>query len=183
MYLTSLFCCLFVCRVNLENTTFDLLLTLPKLEFVGKYDLKMKLLVLDIVGNGDMQGVFGKDFQTYYYLFNCNLLCSIENTRSRVKMRGKKYQKNGKDYLKFDTFDMKILIGQHKLKLYNLFNGDKNLEKIGNQFINENSQLFLNEIIPGLEKNLAELFTKIGNEIIINASFDEMFPEVAPKYD
>lgn len=57
-----------VCRVNLENTTFDLLLTLPKLEFEGKYDLKMKILVLDIVGNGDMQGVFGKEFK--FLLFN-----------------------------------------------------------------------------------------------------------------
>lgn len=98
-------------------------------------------------------------------------------------MRANKYKKDGKDYLKFDTFDLKIQIAQHKLKLYNLFNGDKNLEKIGNQFINENSQLFINEIIPGLEKNLAEIFTKTANEIVSTASFDEMFPEVAPKYD
>lgn len=98
-------------------------------------------------------------------------------------MRANKYQKDGQTYLKFDTFDLKIQIGIHKLKLYNLFNGDKNLERIGNQFINENSQLFLSEIIPGLEKNLADIFTKTANEIISTASFDEMFPEVAPKYD
>lgn len=53
--------------------------------------------------------------------------------------------------------------------------------QIGNQFINENSELFLGEIIPGLEKNLAEIFTKTANEIVENASFDEMFPDIPPQ--
>jgi hypothetical protein len=51
------------------------------------------------------------------------------------------------------------------------------LGKIGNQFINENGELFLGEIIPGLENNLAEIFTKTANEIVATASFDEMFPD------
>lgn len=98
-------------------------------------------------------------------------------------MTANKYQKNGQTYLKFDTFNLKIKIGKNKLDLKNLFSGDKNLELVGNQFINENSEMFLSEIIPGLEKNLAEIFTKTANEIVSTASFDEMFPEVAPKYD
>lgn len=98
-------------------------------------------------------------------------------------MHANKYQKNGQTYLKFDTFDLKIKIGKNKLKLNNLFNGDKNLELVGNQYINDNSEMFLNEIIPGLEKNLAEIFTKTANEIIATASVDELFPEVAPKYN
>lgn len=98
-------------------------------------------------------------------------------------MHANKYQKNGQTYLKFDTFDLKIKIGKNKLKLNNLFNGDKNLELVGNQYINDNSEMFLNEIVPGLEKNLAEIFTKTANEIIATASVDELFPEVAPKYN
>lgn len=101
--------------------------------------------MLDIQGKGDMEG-------------------SFTNSRARVKMRANKYQKNGETYLKFDLFNLKIQIGKNKLMLKNLFNGDPNLGAIGNQFINENSDLFLSEILPGLEKNLAEIFTKTANE-------------------
>lgn len=103
---------------------------------------------------------------------------SFENSRARVKMHANKYQKDGKTYMKFERFNLKIQIGKNKLNLKNLFNGDQNLGQIGNQFINENSELFLSEIIPGLEKNLAEIFTKTANEVVENASFDEMFPDL-----
>lgn len=118
--------------------------------------------VLDIQGKGDMDG-------------------SFENSRARVKMVSKKYVKNGQTFIKFEKFNLKIQIGKNRLNLKNLFNGDPNLGTIGNQFINENSELFLGEIIPGLEKNLAEIFTKTANEIVENASFDEMFPDIPPK--
>jgi len=123
-------------KVNLENVTFDFIINLPKLEFVGKYSLKIRILLLDIQGKGDMDG-------------------SFENSRARVKMRANKYQKNGETYIKFERFNLKIQIGKNKLNLKNLFNGDENLGQIGNQFINENSELFLSEIIPGLEKKFS----------------------------
>lgn len=145
-------------RANLDNATFDFIINIPKLEFTGKYTLKIKILVLDINGKGDMDG-------------------SFENSRARVKMQAQKYQKNGETFLKFDQFKIKIQVGKNKINLKNLFNGDPSLGRIGNQFINENSELFLAEIIPGLEKNLAEIFTKTANEIVENASFDEMFPD------
>lgn len=107
---------------------------------------------------------------------------SFENSRARVKMRATKYQKNGQTFIKFERFNLKIQIGKNRLHLNNLFNGDQNLGQIGNQFINENSELFLNDIIPGLEKNLAEIFTATANDIVATASFDEMFPDVPPKH-
>lgn len=105
---------------------------------------------------------------------------SFENTRGRVKMLYKKVQKGGQTYIKFDKFDLKIKIGKNRLNLKNLFNGDPNLGTIGNTFINENSELFLTEIVPGLEKNLADIFTKTANEIVERATFDEMFPDTPP---
>jgi hypothetical protein len=60
-------------------------------------------------------------------------------------MHAKKYTKNGETYLKFEPFNIKIQIGKNKLTLNNLFNGDPSLGKIGNQFINENSDLFLSK--------------------------------------
>lgn len=96
---------------------------------------------------------------------------SFENARARVKMRAAKYQKNGQTYLKFERFNLKIQIGNNRLNLKNLFNGDPTLGQIGNQFINQNSELFLSEIIPGLEKNLAEIFTNTANDIVENGKY------------
>lgn len=68
------------------------------------------------------------------------------------------------------------------LKLFqNSFEGDPTLGQIGNRFINENSELFLSEIIPGLENNLAAIFTSTANEIVSKASYDEMFPNTPSK--
>lgn len=90
---------------------------------------------------------------------------TFENCRARVKLRSVKYQKDGDTYLRFERLMLKIQIGKNRMNLKNLFNGDPNLGQIGNQFINENSELFLNEIIPGLEKNLAEIFQKTANDM------------------
>ncbi|CAO1314672.1 unnamed protein product [Diamesa serratosioi] len=151
-------------KMNLQNTTFEIIISLPRLEFTGKYNIKIRVLVVEFNGNGDMKGVF-------------------EKSKARVRMRARKYQKNGQTYMKFDTFNIKIQPGTQQVLLTNLFKGNKNLEEIGNRFINENTQLFINEVVPGLEQNLAEIFTKTANEIVASASLDELFPEVAPIYD
>lgn len=54
---------------------------------------------------------------------------------------------------------------------------------LGNRFVNENIQSFLEEINPGLEKSLALHFTKVANEIVSITSLEDAFPEVAPKYN
>lgn len=66
--------------------------------------------------------------------------------------------------------------GSH-FHLENLFNGDPNLGAIGNQFINENSKLFVDELIPGVERNLAKKFLEIANQVLADVTYDEMFPD------
>lgn len=46
----------FDCRADIPNMKFNFTLLLPKLNFTGKYALKMKLLVLDIHGHGPFNG-------------------------------------------------------------------------------------------------------------------------------
>lgn len=46
--------------MNLDKLTFDFNIYLPKLSFRGRYDLKIKLLLLNIAGTGDLKGVLGK---------------------------------------------------------------------------------------------------------------------------
>lgn len=54
---------------------------------------------------------------------------------------------------------------------------------LGNRFVNDNIQSFLDEINPGLERSLAQHFTNVANSIISITSLEEAFPEVAPNYN
>jgi hypothetical protein len=78
--------------------------------------------------------------------------------------------------MKLNKITLKIQIEDAKFNMTNLFNGDPVLSNIGNQFINENARLFLDELIPGLEKSLADIFGNIADEILSLASYDELFP-------
>lgn len=73
---------------------------------------------------------------------------------------------------------MKIVVGKSQIELKNLFDNNPTLGRIGNGFINENSETFVTEIIPSLEKNLSEIFTRAANEVVKDASLDEMFPNI-----
>ncbi|XP_055838962.1 protein takeout [Episyrphus balteatus] len=142
---------------NTSTIAFDVAITLPKISFIGKYSLRIKLLLLNIQGAGDMKGYF-------------------ENAKADVQMRGSKYFKNGIEYVRFTKMPIRIKVSNMKLQLDNLFNGDKILGEVGNSIINDNQDLYLNEIIPGLEKGLSQKFLLIANEILETATYDEMFP-------
>lgn len=101
-----------------------------------------------------------------------------EKPKARISMRATKYLKNGQTYIRFEKFVIKIQPGVVKLKLTNLFQGNRALEEIGNSFINGNSEFFLTDVYPGLENSLADLFTNIANRITGDASFDELFPNI-----
>lgn len=97
---------------------------------------------------------------------------------ANVKVRGSKVPRDGVEYVRFDRLQVRIKIGAQKISLDNLFNGDPVLGQVGNEIINQNSDIFLSEIVPGLEKSLAKTFLDIANEVLENATFDEMFPDV-----
>ncbi|KAH8322558.1 hypothetical protein KR074_005893, partial [Drosophila pseudoananassae] len=124
---------------------------------MGTYSLHLNLLLLDIKGRGNMQGY-------------------CENAKASVKMRGTRYQRNGQDFAKFTKMTMRIQFKDFKLNLENLFNGDRILGDVGNRLINNNQDLYLNEIVPGLERGLSKKFLDVANEILATATFDEMFP-------
>lgn len=47
-------------RVNLKEPSFDFIIHLPRLEFKGKYDMKVRVVLVDLAGKGDIVGVLGK---------------------------------------------------------------------------------------------------------------------------
>ena len=100
------------------------------------------------------------------------------NSRTRVRMIGSRYQKNGSEYMKIDNILVRMKIGNITIQLDNLFNGDKALGVVGNQLVNENAELLFNDIVPAVEKNLSKKFKTTANGILELATFDELFPDV-----
>ncbi|XP_017868371.1 PREDICTED: protein takeout [Drosophila arizonae] len=140
-----------------EDISYDLWITLPRIDFQGKYSMRLNLLLLDIQGKGNMRGY-------------------CDNAKASVKMRGTRYLRHGLEYVKFTKMTMRIQFKDFKLQLDNLFNGDRILGTVGNTLINDNQDLYLNEIVPGLERGLSKKFLDVANEILATATFDEMFP-------
>lgn len=81
------------------------------------------------------------------------------------------------EYVTFKQLDVKIQVGKSTFQLDNLFNGDPVLSQVGNAFVNENSDLFVSEMIPGLEKSLSKSFLDMVNVIMKDVTFDEVFPD------
>jgi len=146
--------------VDFQKLTFDFIILLPRLDFTAKYNLKARLAIIDLKGKGNVKGYF-------------------KNSRGRVRIRGYLDPKDGKNYFRLKRLQVRISIGEAKFNLENLFGGDPNLGRIGNQVVNENSEIFLAELIPGLEQSLAAKFQGIANEILKDATYDEMFPEAS----
>lgn len=140
------------------NLSFDYSLTIPRSNFSGKYALKMKILLLDLQGQGDITG-------------------ELINTHISNKLRGYTERIDGKDYVRFHRFNVRIKIDDGKFHMSNLFNGDPVLGEVGNQVVNENSKLFLEEFIPGLERSFSKIYTDIVNKLMRDATIDELFPE------
>lgn len=63
------------------------------------------ITVLDIVGKGDLESVGS-------------------NTRMRMKMYAKKYEKDGKTFVKYEKVTARIQPNKSTIKLTNLFNGE-----------------------------------------------------------
>jgi hypothetical protein len=114
--------------------------------------------VLDIIGNGDLESVG-------------------YNTRMRMRSTAKKYERDGKTFVKYEKVNVRLQPGKSAIKLSNLFNGDPLLQEVGNQVINDNQELFLEYIIPIMEKQFAKIFKTVSNKIIESATFDELFPD------
>lgn len=144
-------------RPNVAKKRFAFKVTIPFLHFEGDYDIDMNILLLKYKGVGPINGNFTD------YSFDCI-------------MKGHTTKVDGKEYLKFDKMHLKLYFGKSTIRLENLFRDDPVIAKATDEVIGENTELFLNEIKPILEKSLAEKFTDIANKLTLKFTYQELFP-------
>lgn len=76
---------LLLCSAKPEDISYDLWVTLPRIDFKGKYFMRLNLLLLDIKGKGNMRGFFGRynEFALGKNLNSCCLLTPSQITPRR----------------------------------------------------------------------------------------------------
>uniref|UniRef100_A0A182PKI0 Uncharacterized protein n=1 Tax=Anopheles epiroticus TaxID=199890 RepID=A0A182PKI0_9DIPT len=127
-------------------------LELPHLYVEGRYVVDGRILLLPVKGSGKFTGNFTQGIGS-------------------VRIKGDRKRINGKDHLSLAKLDIKIRVSDGRVKLENLFGGDRVLGEIINETINQNFNLLSTELIPLIEKALQRIFKRTGNKIL------ERFPE------
>lgn len=72
--------------------------------------------------------------------------------------------------------DIKIRVKDGKIRLDNLFGGDRVLGDVINETINRNFDILSKEIIPLIERALSKHFKRVGNKILSSYPEHVLFP-------
>ncbi|XP_047097006.1 protein takeout-like [Schistocerca piceifrons] len=145
-------------KVNLDPDNFhiDAKVSIPNLDLKGKYQIDGKVLVLPIQGKG-----------------NSDL--TLKDVICDVVMTGEPVEKSGEKYVNIKDFKINFETSRLYLTFENLFNGDKALGDNMNNFINENWDVILKELKPGISDVLGAIFQDISNRIFSKVPYDKIF--------
>ncbi|XP_017119522.1 protein takeout [Drosophila elegans] len=144
-------------RASTQSRRFDFELILPHLHGEGLYEINGNILALPIKGSGPFTGNF-TNFVAY------------------VRVQYDIKTVNDLEYLHVKEFALKIRTGKGNLKLENLFNGDKVLGDVINDTINQNFEVFTNDLIAPIARALEANFLVITSKILENFTYSELFP-------
>ncbi|XP_039296186.1 protein takeout [Nilaparvata lugens] len=146
-------------RLDLNNSHCEWDFFLKKMTMIGKYNVSGQVLVLPITGQGDANvTVTGVTF-TFIYDY-------ILEKRA-----------NGLEYVKVTDYKMPFQVTDMKIKLDNLFNGDRLLGSNMNQFLNENWQEIMKELGPAMGEALGEIFKQTLTSMADVVPFKNIFPK------
>ncbi|XP_020288987.1 uncharacterized protein LOC109857251 isoform X2 [Pseudomyrmex gracilis] len=147
-------------KADPEKLKFEFQLLFPKLDFQGKYKINASFLLLKLIGEGNLNGTFN-DYKASFIL------------------KGQKVVQNNITYAHFTKFKINI-ISANKTRIFfdNLFNGNAVLGAASNDLLNNNSDLFLQELNPALETEVTKIFSDIASKISSSFTYDELFPDI-----
>lgn len=101
----------------------------------------------------------------------------IVDTKAKIKLTGSRYLKQGVEYLKIDIVNLTVQPSQLKVRFENLFNGQKGLEDVANEVINQNIKTLQDSVLPEIEREIEKKFLKISNQIFGRFPMSEIFPQ------
>lgn len=100
-----------------------------------------------------------------------------ENLKIHLKLTGNLYPKNGVDYAHINEVKFTLKPGTIRVQFNNLFNGQKELEKVANEAINSNIDLITADLFPQIERALEKKTIVVANQFFEKAPIAEFFPQ------
>lgn len=154
----------------------------PIVNTTSQYNLNWKLGPLNLQGKGNANFYAGKFISINDTLINerlqnlFSLLFLSENVTARSKLFGSKYLKNGTQYLKIDRCEVNLKFGKVRVHFWNLFNGNKPLERVANDIINQSLDNLIDDVTQPMEQVMATKLVQSSNQIFSLEPFDDFFP-------
>ncbi|XP_050443509.1 protein takeout-like [Adelges cooleyi] len=124
----------------------------------GHYDIKGKVIILPITGDGLSK-------------------ISLDNLKAKINVYLKPVKRNGQTYLEITDLFLKFTTSRLRLKLENLFKGDKALGANMNNFLNENWSEILGELQPNFESALAAAFEGVASQFFQRVPYNQIFKD------
>ncbi|XP_072764809.1 protein takeout [Anoplolepis gracilipes] len=146
-------------KIDVDNDRVRLKLYLPHLEMTAHYNLKGKILLLPINGNGLARGNFT----------DIDVVATVQGERYQSEKTGEIHYRVADLYVDFD-------VGHANIHLDNLFNGDDTLSNAMNLFLNDNWKIIAAEIKPALEDTVSDIFKTFSNKIYSKFPLDTLLP-------
>ncbi|XP_055703719.1 uncharacterized protein LOC129802123 [Phlebotomus papatasi] len=131
--------------LNFADKTLDFDLELPLLRINATYNLKGNVLLLPLVGNGDVK-------------------MALKDVKSNVATKFS-IKKLPEEVIQIDEMKVQFLVGGMKIHLDNLFNGNQILGASLNLFLNQNANEIIAELRSDLENGLAKIFINLWNNV------------------
>ncbi|XP_069681799.1 protein takeout-like [Periplaneta americana] len=144
--------------MDFDKQHFALWFNMPLLNLLAKYDIKGRLLVLPITGNGDSN----------ITLVNNKFKFDVDFTKEDIK---------GNVHAVLKNPAANLTPGRMYVHLDNLFGGDNLLGTETNNFLNENWLEVFKDVGPSITEAIAQLLGKIINNISAHFPYDDLFPE------
>lgn len=92
-----------------------------------------------------------------------------------LSMKLNRIDLNGQEHFEIDIMDIEFNIGALKVNLDNLFNGEEELSRSMNIFINENWRVVTAEVRPTLEKTIADILRDVADKIFKAFPISKLF--------
>lgn len=91
-------------------------------------------------------------------------------------MTGNKVRSGPSSHIIFEPMVCELHLEGVRIQLNNLFNGNEAAQRATNDAINDNINLFVDDIKPTLLSGLIKKFTDIANRITRTFEYSELFP-------
>ncbi|KAK9686881.1 hemolymph juvenile hormone binding protein (JHBP) [Popillia japonica] len=149
-------------RINISDRKMDIGIYFPHLDIVSKYDLKGKILILPLVGDGDCKMTLGG-------------VDTMITTNISFIVR------EGREVLQIRTMHTKYTMKSIKIHLSNLFNGNKLLGATVNRFLNDHGIEIVQELEETIGESLSEIFLDITNNLFWKLPTEFWLPDHTTK--